>query len=56
MTFSISDIADKMAEQEMEAVEDTSTQKPVQRELFIWKTIHEQYFVREIVACGTILT
>ena len=33
----------------MESVESTFTQKPVKRELFIWKTIHEQYFVRELL-------
>ena len=38
-----------MAAHEVEPVEGTFTQKPVQRELFIWKTIHEQYFVRELL-------
>ena len=47
-TFSIS-VPDKMAAHEVEPVEGTFTQKPVQRELFIWKTIHEQYFVRELL-------
>ena len=47
-TFLIS-ISDKIAAQEVESVESTFTQKPVKIELFIWKTIHEQYFVQELL-------